>query len=223
MKKIVDKAQALGEEMAVLSRKHATNYDRVVQRQRDLIYATRNHLLDGGEVRMEKVMEIAGENIRRFLDSQTGGDGYSLNRYVLDHISYRLDKDITDLASEISDGGLSVQDDSVERCLLEKVERRLAEQEKILGNRERMNEFMRVAVLNAVDSAWVEQVDYLQQLQAAVAGRATAQRNLLFEYQADAFESFGKMERTIKENAVRNILLSDVYVDEGNKLHILFP
>ena len=103
------------------------------------------------------------------------------------------------------------------------MERRLAEQEKILGNRERMNEFMRVAVLNAVDSAWVEQVDYLQQLQAAVAGRATAQRNLLFEYQADAFESFGKMERTIKENAVRNILLSDVYVDEGNKLHILFP
>ncbi len=223
MKKIVDKAQALGEEIAVLSRKHATNYDRVVQRQRDLIYATRNHLLDGGEVRMEKIMEIAGENIRRFLDSQTGGDGYSLSRYVLDHISYRLDKEITDLASEVSDGRLSVQDESVERRLLEKVEQRLSEQEKILGNRERMNEFMRVAVLNAVDSAWVEQVDYLQQLQAAVAGRATAQRNLLFEYQDDAFESFGKMEQTIKENAVRNILLSDVYVDEDNKLHILFP
>ena len=86
-----------------------------------------------------------------------------------------------------------------------------------------MNEFMRVAVLNAVDNAWVEQVDYLQQLQAAVAGRATAQRNLLFEYQVDAFESFSKMERTVKENAVRNILLSDVYVDEENKLHIIFP
>lgn len=86
-----------------------------------------------------------------------------------------------------------------------------------------MNEFMRVSILNAIDNAWVEQVDYLQQLQAAVSGRATAQRNLLIEYQNDAFESYKKMERTVKENALRNILLSDVYVDEENRLHILFP
>lgn len=86
-----------------------------------------------------------------------------------------------------------------------------------------MNEFMRVAILNAVDAAWVEQVDYLQQLQAAVSGRATAQRNLLFEYQNDAFEAFEKMKTTVYRNIVRNILLSDVYVDEGFRLHILFP
>ena len=127
------------------------------------------------------------------------------------------------MASGISDSRLSAHDDSVEQRLIEKVEQRLSEQEKALGSRGRMNEFMRVAVLNAVDNAWVEQVDYLQQLQAAVAGRATAQRNLLFEYQNDAYESFSKMERTVKENAVRNILLSDVYVDEENKLHIIFP
>lgn len=223
MKKIIDKAQDLGEETAVISRKQATNYDKVIQRQRDLIYATRNHLLDGGEIQIEKIMEIAQENIRRFLESGTYSDGNSLNRYVLDNISYRLDKDITDMAAEISDGRLSVHDDSVEWRLLEKVKQRLSEQEKSLGSRGSMNEFMRVAVLNAVDNAWVEQVDYLQQLQAAVAGRATAQRNLLFEYQVDAFESFSKMERTVKENAVRNILLSDVYVDENNKLHIFFP
>ena len=223
MKKIIDKAQDLGEETAVISRKQATNYDKVIQRQRDLIYATRNHLLDGGEIQIEKIMEIAQENIRRFLESGTYSDGNSLNRYVLDNISYRLDKDITDMAAEISDGRLSVHDDSVEWRLLEKVKQRLSEQEKSLGSRGSMNEFMRVAVLNAVDNAWVEQVDYLQQLQAAVAGRATAQRNLLFEYQVDAFESCSKMERTVKENAVRNILLSDVYVDEENKLHIIFP
>ena len=82
---------------------------------------------------------------------------------------------------------------------------------------------MRVAVLSAVDDAWVEQVDYMQQLQAAVSGRSTAQRNLLFEYQNDSFESFGKMKNTVYENAMRNILLSDIYVDEKNRLHILFP
>lgn len=63
----------------------------------------------------------------------------------------------------------------------------------------------------------------MQQLQAAVSGRATAQRNLLFEYQDDSFGSFRKMESTVYENAMRNILLSDIYMDEKRQLHIVFP
>jgi preprotein translocase subunit SecA len=86
-----------------------------------------------------------------------------------------------------------------------------------------MNDFMRVAALNAIDDAWVEQVDYLQQLQAAVSGRASAQRNLIYEYQKDALESFRKMEDTILKNIMRNILLSNVYLDDKRKLHILLP
>ena len=69
----------------------------------------------------------------------------------------------------------------------------------------------------------MEQVDYMQQLQSAVSGRATAQRNLLFEYQDDSFASFRSMEGTVYENAMRNILLSDIYVDEKRQLHIVFP
>ena len=86
-----------------------------------------------------------------------------------------------------------------------------------------MNDFLREATLRAIDDAWVEQVDYLQQLQAAVTGRASAQRNLVFEYQQDALESFQKMEKTILKNIMRNILLSNVYVDTEGKLRILLP
>ena len=68
-----------------------------------------------------------------------------------------------------------------------------------------------------------EQVDYMQQLQAAVSGRSTAQRNPLFEYQNEAFDSFEKMENTVFENAMRSIMLSNVYVDEVRRLHIVFP
>lgn len=215
LKKIISKAQRLGEESSILSRKQSVDYDKVIRRQRDLIYATRNHLLDGGELKMEKIIEIARENIRCFLSSGMCGDRNDFNRYILDNISYRLDEDVIELPLN--------DDVHMESCLLEKVERRLEKQEHILGSRERMNEFMRIAILSAVDNAWVEQVDYLHQLQSAVSGRAMAQRNVLFEYQNDGFDSFRKMERTVKENAMRNILLSDVYVDKENKLHILFP
>ena len=157
---------------------------------------------------------MARENIKRFFNSGVYIDGCSLNRYILDNISYSLDDETTNISYDY---------ESIELCLLKKVKEGLTEQAKRLGSRKRMNEFIRVAILNAVDNAWVEQVDYMQQLQAAVSGRAMAQRNLLLEYQNEAFESFEKMRNTVLEDAVRNILLSDIYVDGERKLHIVFP
>jgi preprotein translocase subunit SecA len=56
-----------------------------------------------------------------------------------------------------------------------------------------------------------------------VSGRASAQRNLIYEYQKEALDSFRRMEDTILNNIMRNILLSSAYVDEEDKLHILLP
>ena len=86
-----------------------------------------------------------------------------------------------------------------------------------------MNDFIRVSALSAIDEAWIEQVDYLQQVQAAVTGRSSAQRNLMFEYQGEALESFRKMETRIRRNIIRNICLSEVSMDEKNRLHIILP
>lgn len=229
LRKIIDRSQKIGEESSVVSRKSSVDYDKVMRRQRDLIYATRNHLLDGGNIEREQILQMARTNIKRFLDVQAGMDKKNrvrkkkarmsmgrreLTRYILDNISYRLEKDIPDT--------LSSDRTVIEEYLVGKVQQRLAEREKDLGT-EDMNSFVRVAVLNAIDNAWVEQVDYMQQLQAAVSGRSTAQRNVLFEYQNEAFDSFEKMENTVFENAMRSIMLSNVYVDEEKRMHIVFP
>ena len=215
LQKYIDKAQVIGEESAVLSRKRSVDYDKVIQRQRNLIYATRDKLLEGEELPMEMILEMAERNIKRFLASGGLADMHALNRYILDNISYRLE----DAAPDFDPGDRK----AIERYLMERVRQGLEEQEKKTGSTSRMNQFMRVAVLSAIDEAWVEQVDYMQQLQSAVSGRATAQRNLLFEYQDDSFASFRSMEGTVYENAMRNILLSDIYVDEKRQLHIVFP
>ena len=215
LKKIINTAQKTGEEFAVLSRKQAMDYDQVLQRQRELIYSTRDQLLDGEEMEREKILEIAAGNIKRFLDAEKSVDARSIKRYILDNISYRLDDDLS---------GVSLEDnEAVKNYLLKKVYEGLHEQEHKLGSKEQMDDFMRIATLRAIDDAWVEQVDYLQQLQSAVAGRASAQRNPLFEYQHEALESFKKMENTILKNIMRNILLSNVYIDAEQELRILLP
>ena len=215
LKKIIDTAQKTGEEFAVISRGRAMEYDQVLQRQRSLIYDTRNQLLDGEELELKKILQIAKSNIREFLERKENRNLPAVRRYVLDNLSYRLDENLT----EIPD----YDDEALIRYLTNIVLEGLKNQEERLGSKEKMNDFMRIATLQAVDDAWVEQVDYLQQLQYAVSGRSSAQRNPLYEYQRDALESFRKMEKTIRRNIIRNILLSDVQINKEQKIQILFP
>ncbi len=106
---------------------------------------------------------------------------------------------------------------------MKRVEQGLKEQKQKVGSEKSMADFLRTAALQAIDDGWVEQVDYLQQMQAAVAGRASAQRDLLFEFQKDALESWQKMEITVLNNIMRNILLGNVYTDAEDRLRILLP
>ena len=215
LKKVINTAQQTGEEFSVMSRKNAMDYDQVLQRQRTLIYETRDRLLDGDVMNFEKVKKLAKENIKEFLNEQEEYTEDILNRYILDNISYRLEEEIH--PEHLSDPN------KIMKYLIGIVRKGLKEQEGKLEDDELMRDFLRIATLQAIDDAWVEQVDYLQQLQVAVSGRASAQRNLVFEYQQDALESFRKMEREIKKNIIRNILLSNVYVSADDKISILLP
>lgn len=201
LKKMINSAQSLSEEYAVTFRKQAVSYDQVLKRQRKLMYDIRNQLLDGETIEKKKFLEIAGRNIRDFLEEEKELTTGRLNRYILDNISYSLDS---------GTAGLDITDKkAVEQYLLKRVRESFKKKEEKLGSAANMNDFMRRAALTASDEAWVEQVDYLQQLQSAVTGRSTAQRNPVYEYQNDALESFEKMETMILRDIMRNILLRD--------------
>ncbi|MCR4694744.1 MAG: accessory Sec system translocase SecA2 [Pseudobutyrivibrio sp.] len=215
IKSIVNGAQRINEELGEANRKSAGDYDLVLQLERKLMYDTRNELLDGGTIAKDKLMEIAEENADLFIRSNKKLTRSKLNRYLLDNVSYRMEK---------SSAGLDLKKKKkVKAYILSRVSASYDEKRRDLNSDRAMDDFVRVASLSAIDDAWVEQVDYLQQLQPAVSGRSAAQRNPIYEYQAEALESFRKMERDIKKNMLRNILLSEVSLDEKNKLRIILP
>ena len=215
LEKIINTAQKTGEEIAVMSRKQAVEYDQILQRQRELIYKTRNDLIDGQDIDEKRLIKIAENNIIKTLFSEKELSIKNVSRYILDNISYCLEKDLYEVDLK--------QKKAVLKYLLRKVKKAYRNQRMRLGGKEGMSEFVRVAVLQAIDDAWVEQVDYLQQLQAAVSGRSSAQRNPILEYQKEALESFKQMEEMILKDMIRNILLSNVYYDEEHELKITLP
>lgn len=215
LQKLVDGARELNEEYEVMSRKQAMNYDQVLQYQRKLMYEIRNRLLDGDNIGQEMFLDIAVKNISAFLSTYDKSEHKNFYRFILDNISHKLDKE----------GKTVVEADkkTMQTYLLMRVKESYKKQEMLLADQNYMNDFVRVAVLNAVDDAWIEQVDYLQQLQSAVVGRASAQRNPVYEYQRDALKSFQRMEQAIYGSIMRNVLLSNVYLDEKNRVHIVLP
>ena len=241
IRRIVNQSQRLNNEMAEINRRRSVQYDEVLQRQRDLIYATRKNLLSGARIEEEKIVGIARENIADFVEHfeyiKNNKKHYSLhgrkkcddkndennteqyisilNRYILDNISYKLDAGLSkpDMESAVT----------ISNHLMLRVYQGLSRQRKRIGNVEAYEQFIREATLKAVDDGWVELIDYLEQLKYAVAGRASAQRNVMFEYQNEAFESFLDTEKAVKCNIIRNILLSDVKIDKDGRLQIIYP
>ena len=208
IKKLINKSQKIKSESSVFQRKNAVDYDSVMQRQRTIMYKTRNDLLDGKSLDENYLLSICEDNIKDFVKSNKKLDSYGVHRYVLDNLSYRL--------QEMDECTKNQKD-----YLIHYSKMAFNTKKKSLGDR--FSEYCRLCTLRALDDGWVEEVDYLQQLQAAISGRSSAQRNLLFEYQREARISYEDMEKSIKKAMIRNILLGEVSFGKDNEMIILYP
>ncbi len=212
LKRTINNAQKLNEENGFSSRENSVNYDKVMKYQRNIFYEARNKLLDGGSLEVDLLHDIAKENIQRFIKETKKLTKQELNRYILDNLNYHLEKDIFHKSK------LKTQKD-----LIQYTDTLIEERIEAFENEEQTNEFIRLCALQAMDEAWVEEVDYLQQLQYVVGGRQTAQRNPVFEYQAEAYDAFQQMQINIKKSFMRYFLLSEAEMNEEGKMSILFP
>lgn len=208
IKKLINKSQKIKSESSVFQRKNAVDYDSVMQRQRTIMYKTRNDLLDGKSLDENYLLSICEDNIKDFVNSNKKLDSYAVHRYVLDNLSYRL--------QEMDESTKNQKD-----YLIQYSKMAFNTKKKSIGDR--FSEYCRLCTLRALDDGWIEEVDYLQQLQAAISGRSSAQRNLLFEYQREARISFEDMEKSIKKAMIRNILLGEVSFGKDNEMIILYP
>ena len=208
IKKLVNKSQKIKEESSVFQRKNSVDYDSVMQRQKTIMYKTRNDLLDGMSLDENVLKQIYVNNINEFAKDHKKMDDFTMYRYILDNLSYRLKE-------------LSISSANKKDYLKQYADMAFKDKKQVLGNR--FSEYCRLCTLKALDDGWIEEVDYLQQLQAAISGRSTAQRNLLYEYQREARLSFRDMEKSIKKAMIRNILLGEVSFGKDNEMIILYP
>ncbi|WP_333882325.1 DEAD/DEAH box helicase, partial [Holdemanella porci] len=146
IKKLINKSQKIKSESSVFQRKNAVDYDSVMQRQRTIMYKTRNDLLDGKSLDENYLLSICEDNIKDFVKSNKKLDSYGVHRYVLDNLSYRL--------QEIDESTKNQKD-----YLIQYSKMAFNNKKKSIGDR--FSEYCRLCTLKAFDDSWVEEVDYL--------------------------------------------------------------
>ncbi len=212
LRRLIDGSRKLNEDNGFSSRESAVDFDKVMKFQRDIFYKSRNRLLDGGSLDIKVLKKIINENIKEFV-KKNKLNKQSLNRYILDNMSYSMDfnEDIHLYTS------LKV------KKALNKYAKELIEDKIDSFKENELKEFIRLCALEAMDNAWIEEVDYLQQLQYVMAGRQSALRNPLFEYRNEAYEAFKRMQACVKRDLMRNFLLGEASINEDGKMFIMFP
>lgn len=214
LRHLINSAQKTREEQSISTREQAVRYDKILRRQREILYGARNRLLDRAQIDRETMWDIINDALTSFVKSHPDLQEHELTRYVLDNLSYELDPEI-----------LTPHKDPNE--LLRRMQQYAAKlyDRKIstFDHQEQAQDYMRQCILRALDDGWVEEVDYLQQLQYAITTRGTAQRNPVFEYSREAYHSFEDMKETMKKNITRNFFLGDPETDANGKMNIIFP
>lgn len=222
LKRLINGTQKLGEEKAVFQRKQSVDYDKVMKRQRAMMYDVRNRLLDGGSLEFEQVERLTYENVKEFISENRNLTASDAASYVLKNIYYELDDRFWKIEQRYKQEPKQAQK-TLERALRSYANIAWENKKDSFSSEAECKEYIRLCCLQAIDNAWVEQVDYLQQLQFVVSGRSTAQLNPVFEYHSEAYASFQRMEKTIRQQIMRNILLGEKEYTKTGEMQILFP
>lgn len=201
--KLLDQAQAASDSHAKEVRQQATYLDESLSIQRDMIYEERDKLLTNLDpVSEHQLLTIASQVIDNYLQASEL-DSISLKKFIASNLTYQW----VEIPSNLDFSDLS----QVKELLLNLFLEELAKKQTEFKTDFEFDDFVKKALLKAIDVGWIEQVDYLQQFKQVVGTRQLAQKNILYEYHSEALKSYQWMCDYIYQKAVRYLCLS--YID----------
>ncbi|MFR2462687.1 MAG: hypothetical protein ACLS8J_01725 [Streptococcus salivarius] len=183
--------------------------------QREMIYAQRDRLIYHNQGLDTVIDEVLDDFIDQAMAEEDFSKAENLYHFILRNISFRINEIPKDL-------DLNNREEVLE-LIYQFAYRELDAKKQELKTKELNEYFQRLSMLKAVDDNWVEQVDYLQQLQMAIGSQQLSQKNPIVEYYQEAYKGFEAMKRQIRKDMVRNLLLSQVQVTKKGDIISHFP
>lgn len=214
-RRLVAKAQRASESSAKMSRRMTLEYAQCMKIQREITYAERNRLIQAEERIDEEISRVLSQVIYQAAYEQSYATRADLYRFILDHFSYHAERIPYDFDI--------YSPEKIAELLQDIAEQELQAKKAYLKSDKLFTHFQRVSVLKAIDENWVEQVDYLQQLKTALSGQHFSMKNPLVEYYQEAYDGFEYMKERMKQQIVKNLLMSELALNPKGEVIMYFP
>ena len=181
-------------------RKHLLEYDDVLNKQREVIYARRREILSSADLKtdvLEVAERLAGELVGTYADAETPSEEWDWKTFddaVFAQFNFHL------AVPEAERAGMRPA--TLEDRLVERVRQAYDERERNFG--EPVTRYLeRFFWLQTLDTLWREHLVAMEHLKEGIGLRGYGQKNPLQEYQKEGYELFedliGRMEVDVVE------------------------
>jgi len=213
----VENAQKNVESRNFRARKNVLEYDNVMNTQREVIYAQRQKVLDGEDLR-ENMLQM----LRALVDS-TVSDALSANGGTADADALiRLAAQLEGIyfakgtLSSRKEQLMGAKTEDVANTIFE-IAQHTYEAKEAAYTPKLMRELERVVMLRVVDEYWMDNIDAMDDLKQGIGLRAYGQHDPVVAYKEEGYEMFQAMVNAIREETVRRMFLVQVRTNQEVK------
>ena len=209
----VETAQKGVESRNFRARKNVLEYDNVMNTQREVIYAQRQKVLDGEDLRENMLSMLRGVVDSTVSDvlSQSGGvaDADTFREVLAKFQGLYFPRGALEGGEGQSAPELA---DRIYALALKTYESKEAAYTPAL-----MRELERVVMLRVVDEYWMDNIDAMDDLKQGIGLRAYGQHDPVIAYKEEGFQMFEAMITAIREETVRRLFATEVRVNQELK------
>ncbi len=213
----VENAQKNVESRNFRARKNVLEYDDVMNTQREVIYAQRQKVLDGEDLR-ENMMTMLRSLVDTTVTTAFSDNGGNANAEGLTHLAAAME------GIYFARGTLAARASQLEGKTAQEVADIICEiAQKTYEAKENtytpaiMRELERVVMLRVVDEYWMDNIDAMDDLKQGIGLRAYGQHDPVIAYKEEGFQMFEAMIQAIREETIRRMFLVQLRTNQEVK------
>ncbi len=205
-------------------RKHVVQYDDIMNKHREVIYADRRQLVMGEDIQ-DRVWEMVEREIEKIVEANIG-DGRDLERFD-DQILEAYTGLVPTTSVALEEVATLEKDDLIDMLIADA--EKGYEQVEARFTPEVMRKVERHVMLTIIDKLWVEHLTAMDELREGVGLQAYAQKDPLVVYKTQGYEYFQQLLANIQHDVVHTIFrvqpvvaqqpVRTRVIDESDKSH----
>ncbi len=197
----IEKAQKKIENNNYGIRENLLKYDEVMNEQREIIYAERNKVLNGDNMR-EFILKMVTDIVENAVDLAIRDD-QATEEWDLKELNGLLLPVVPLRPVMLEEDKKNISKDELKHMLKEEAIKLYEAKEAEFPETEQMREIERIVLLKAIDNKWMTHIDDMDHLRDGIGLQAYGQRDPLIEYKMSGYEMFDEMTAGIREDTVR--------------------